>query len=102
MLKLMPLLHCVYQFFIGLENKETKMFSMPEAKENPNLIGNVTKPSIGKSIFQFKTRKYPLRRYILGFLGVLMHTTAWDQLWGVDIFLRLYIHSSASPRVAAV
>ena len=25
------------------------------------------------------TRKYPLRGY---FLGVLTHTTAWDQLWG--------------------
>ena len=29
------------------------------------------------------TRKYPLRGYIL---GVLTHTTAWDQLWGGDIF----------------
>ena len=34
------------------------------------------------------TRKYPLREYIL---GVLTHTTAWDQLWGGDIFQRLYI-----------
>ena len=25
------------------------------------------------------TRKYPLRGYNL---GVLMHTTAWDRLWG--------------------
>ena len=23
------------------------------------------------------------------FLGVLTHTTAWDRLWGVDVFLRL-------------
>ena len=45
------------------------------------------------------TRKYPLRGY---FLGVLTHTTAWDRLWGGDVFLRLYIRSSASPRVAAV
>ena len=45
------------------------------------------------------TRKYPLRGYIL---GVLTHTTAWDRLWGGDVFLRLYIRSSASPRVAAV
>ena len=58
------------------------------------------------------TRKYPLRRYIL---GVLTHTTAWDQLLGGDVFLRLYIlssadhvilkssiRSSALPRVAAV
>ena len=45
------------------------------------------------------TKKYPLRGYIL---GVLMHTTAWDQLWGRDVLLRLYIRSSASPRMAAV
>ena len=45
------------------------------------------------------TRKYPLRGYIL---GVLMHTTAWDRLWGGDVFLRLYIRSSASPRLTAV
>ena len=45
------------------------------------------------------TRKYPLRGYIL---GVLTHTTAWDRLWGGDVFLRLHIRSSASPRLAAV
>ena len=45
------------------------------------------------------TRKYPLRRYIL---GVLTHTTAWDWLCGDDIFLRLYICSSASPCMAEV
>ena len=47
----------------------------------------------------FSTRKYPLRGY---FLGVLTHTTAWDQFWGGDFFLRLYIHSSASPRLTKV
>ena len=31
------------------------------------------------------TRKYPLRGY---FLGVLTHTTAWDQLWGGDETLK--------------
>ena len=35
-------------------------------------------------------------------LGVLAHTTAWDQLWGGNIFLRLYIRSSALPCLAAV
>ena len=29
----------------------------------------------------YYTRKYPLHGY---FLGVLAHTTAWDQLWGGD------------------
>ena len=29
------------------------------------------------------TRKYPLRGYIL---GVPTHTTAWDRLWGGDVF----------------
>ena len=29
------------------------------------------------------TRKYMLRGYIL---GVLTHTTAWDILWGGDVF----------------
>ena len=33
------------------------------------------------------TRKYPLRRYIL---GVLTHTTAWDQLWGGDRTLTMW------------
>ena len=33
----------------------------------------------------FKTRKYPLREYIL---GVLTHTTAWDQHWGDDETLK--------------
>ena len=33
---------------------------------------------------------------------MLTHTTAWDQLWGGNAFLRLYIRSSALPRVAAV
>ena len=45
------------------------------------------------------TRKYPLHGYIL---GVLMHTTAWDRLWGGDVFLRLYVCSSALPRMTAV
>ena len=45
------------------------------------------------------TRKYPLRGYIL---GVLTHTTAWDRLWGGDVFLRMYVRSSASPRMTAV
>ena len=31
------------------------------------------------------TRKYPLRGYIL---GVLTHTTAWDQHWGGDETLK--------------
>ena len=47
----------------------------------------------------FTTRKYPLGGY---FLGVLTHTTAWDRLWGGDVFVRLYIRSLASPRIAAV
>ena len=33
----------------------------------------------------YMTRKYPLRGY---FLGVLTHTTAWDQLWGGDETLK--------------
>ena len=45
------------------------------------------------------TRKYPLCGY---FLGVLKHTNAWDRLWGGDVFLRLYIRSSASPCLTAV
>ena len=45
------------------------------------------------------TRKYPLCRYIL---GVLKHTTAWDQLWRGDVFLKMYIRSSALPRIAVV
>ena len=32
------------------------------------------------------TRKYPLRGYIL---GVLTHTTAWDRLWGGDVYLKI-------------
>ena len=31
----------------------------------------------------YNTRKYPLRGYIL---GVLTHTTAWEQLWEGDVF----------------
>ena len=45
------------------------------------------------------TRKYLLRRYIL---GVLTHTTAWDRLWGGNVVLRLYVRSSALPRVTVV
>ena len=37
---------------------------------------------MGSSKYDF-TRKYPLRGYIL---GVLTHTTAWDRLWGDDVF----------------
>ena len=33
------------------------------------------------------TRKYPLRGYIL---GVLTHTTAWDQNWGGDGTLTMW------------
>ena len=36
------------------------------------------------------TRKYPLRRYIL---GALTHTTAWDQ----SSYSRMHFFSSASP-----
>ena len=35
------------------------------------------------------TRKYPLRGYIL---GVLTHTTTWDQIWGGNAFLKLKVH----------
>ena len=47
------------------------------------------------------TRKYPhpLCGY---FQAVLMNTTALDRLWGGDVFIRLYIRSSALPRVVAV
>ena len=41
------------------------------------------------------TRKYPLRGY---FLGVLMHTTALDRLWGGDETLNTYF-GFASLRV---
>ena len=34
------------------------------------------------------TRKFPLPRYIL---GMLMHTTAWDQHWGGDEILKLVL-----------
>ena len=34
-----------------------------------------------------KTRKYPLRGYIL---GVLIHTTALDRLWGGDETLTVW------------
>ena len=46
-----------------------------------------------------KTRKYPLRGYIL---GVLTHTTAWDRLWGGDVSLRFYKRISASLHSSAV
>ena len=36
----------------------------------------------------FVTRKYLLRGYIL---GVLTHTTAWDQNWGGDETLKLVL-----------
>ena len=36
-------------------------------------------------IYVVLTRKYLLRGYIL---GVLMHTTAWEQLWGCDETLK--------------
>ena len=39
------------------------------------------------------TRKYPLRGYIL---VVLTHKTAWDRLWGGDLFLRSYIRKARS------
>ena len=39
-------------------------------------------PFIGNSVYVL-TMKYPLRGYIL---GVLAHTTAWDRLWGGDVF----------------
>ena len=52
----------------------SKLFLIPTEKYIP-----------GKSIFcsinMDKTRKYPLRGYIL---GVLTHTTAWDQHWWGD------------------
>ena len=46
-----------------------------------------------------KTRKYLLCGYIL---GVPMHTTAWDRLWGGNVFLRLYIRSLALPRLTVI
>ena len=36
----------------------------------------------------FKTRKCPLRGYIL---GLIMHTTAWDRHWGGDETLKLVL-----------
>ena len=39
----------------------------------------------GTTFHIFITRKYPLRVYIL---GVLTHTTTWDQHWGGDETLK--------------
>ena len=41
-----------------------------------------------RMLFSQMTRKYPLRGYIL---GVLTHTTAWDQHWGGDETLKLVL-----------
>ena len=41
-------------------------------------------PYLGTPYINF-TRKYLLRGYIL---GVLTHTTAWDQHWGSDVTLK--------------
>ena len=43
---------------------------------------------IQKIMIVFFTRKYLLRGYIL---GVLTHTTAWDQHWGGDEILKLVL-----------
>ena len=43
------------------------------------------------------TRKYPLSRYIL---GVLTHTTAWDQHWGGNVTLKWVLIYAARLRLA--
>ena len=55
--------------------------SNPQHLVNGTKNKTATKGNICLNLYQ--TRKYPLRGYIL---GVLTHTTAWDQLWGGDIF----------------
>ena len=54
-------------------------------------LSKIFKEMVNFMLDIFLIRKYPLRGY---FLGVLTHTTAWDRLWGGDVFLRLHIHSS--------
>ena len=49
----------------------------------PPVKANISRNNVFKIVF---TRKYPLRGYIL---GVLKHTTALDQLWGGNEFLKL-------------
>ena len=81
---------------IELNSKRAKMESRLESKQESSTKVAITH---AKSFFK-KTRKYPLRGY---FLGVLTYTTAWDRLWGGDVFLRLYnLLSSASPHMTAV
>ena len=65
----------------------------------PEELSNRSQDQVKSNMLYKCTRKYPLRGYIL---GVLMHTTAWDRLWGGNVFLRMYILSSALPRAAAV
>ena len=64
-----------------------------------NLITKLWKIKFHSQTILYITREHLLHGYIL---GVLTQTTAWDQLWGGDVFLRLYICSLALPRVTAV
>ena len=48
-------------------------------------IFKISKSKYRNATIFFKTRKHPLRGY---FLGVLKHTTAWDQLQGGDETLK--------------
>ena len=77
-LKLMTM----YTMLLAQAEEENVPVDLTDLVQTPEVpFFNYVVPN--NSIKICNTRKYPLRGYIL---GVLTHTTAWDQLWGDDIF----------------
>ena len=73
------------KYVINCLNSEEKFYvcrtwSAVHSQKAPHLVGVFFASSYTCEYCTF-TRKYPLCGYIL---GVLKHTTAWDQNWGGD------------------
>ena len=68
-------------------HRQFQILKPPLLRKLYGLTSGIEISNIVSKIMYLKTRKYPLRGYIL---GVLTHTTALDRLWGGDGTLTMW------------
>ena len=77
----------IHQAFCEIDKDGNGFITADELKEEMlESVQNQVQNRINQAVYVYcKTRKYPLRRYIL---GVLTHTTTWDQYWASNKILK--------------
>ena len=71
----------------GCDGGNVALLELAEGLASAHRNDKTSVTAVCSTISIIITRKYPLRGYIL---GVLIHTTAWDRLWGGDGTLAMW------------